>query len=526
MAKASTKSQAAPAAQPTVLHNRARNMRGYSVRSAFFNGTTAIFSAARTFFEAASNAMRLIKAVDSGPNSANGEIERVRMRSRWNYANDPHYRQACRQVPNNIVHYGIKPVIKDKALLRLWKRWVKEADVRGKMDFYAIQWALALSVARDGEALVRFRDRREGDTRSGINFQLQLMEADHLPLGETRLEGDNRITSGVEQNAIERVVAYWLLDYHPKDTWQGHSSIPKRVPAEDVLHVYMPDRFTGTRGYPWGAAALNTSESARTYDIAELERKKGQSNIFGVVKKPRLAADAANDDGSVEGEDKESKAPEVQPMEPNSVMVIPDDYEFELAQPTATDSNYAPYKREQLSAVAVAFGLAVEHITLNFQYLNDRQYRGAMLEVQRYFESLQYHMLVAQLCEPVLRRFISAAVALELWSLPDGQDLDDVIDGIEWMIPARGYINPIQEIQAFAEAVKNGFTSRKRVSAQFGEDVEDIDAENDADQQRAKGKGLAYSVYPSLDPKVTAAPIGHNGGPSMDETEEPEQLQS
>jgi len=497
---AAPKTRSKPAAKgsgvPSVSRTRVANSHGYSVRSAFFNGTSSLFTAAKTFFEAASNALRLVKAVDSGPNSANSEIERVRMRSRWTYANDPFYRQACRQVANNTVHYGIKPVIKDKKLLKLWKRWVREADVRGKLDFYAIQWAVALTVPRDGEAIVRFRDRRKEDMRSGVPLQLQLMEADHLPLDETKLNGNNRVTSGVEQDPIERVVAYWLLDYHPKDQWLGHgnSALPKRVPAHDIMHVYMPDRFTGTRGYPWGASALNTSESLRTYEIAELERKKGQANFIGVLKKPRLQAE---DNGEIGDDEEEVEAPTIDPMEPNTILVAPDDYDFKLEQPTATDSNYAPYRRENLSALAVSMGLAVECVTLNFQYLNDRQVRSAMLEMQRYIESLQYHMMVAQLCDPVWRRFLSAVLAVGLWELPEGVDFEDMAE-VEWMPPARGHVHPVQEIEAFAKAVTNGFTSRKRVAAQFGEDVEDIDAENEADQKRAAEKKLAYPVYPGL----------------------------
>lgn len=475
------------------------------VRSAVLSGTTAMFGVARTFYEAASNAIRLVKAVDAGPNSANGEIERVRMRSRWTYANDPFYRQAVRQIANNTVHYGIKPVIKDKKLQKLWKRWVKEADARGKLDFYGMQWVIALGTARDGEALVRFRQRRPGDTRSGVNFQLQVMEPDHLPLNETKLtEGGNRVTSGVEQDQIEKVVAYWLLDYHPKDQWQvaSGSASPRRVAAEEIMHVYMPDRYTGTRGYPWGASGINTSEAMRTYEMYELERKKGSAAHLGILKKPRLAGDEPDED------DGEIGTPP--PIEPGSNMVIPDDYEYDFFQPVATDGNYGAYKRENLSAVAVAFGLAVEHITLNFQYLNDRQYRAAMLEVQRYFESLQYHMLVRQLCEPVFRRFVSEVLLNGLWSLPEGMDFEDICD-VEWMCPARGYIHPVQEIDAFAKAVANGFTSRKRVAAQFGEDVEDIDAENEADFKRSEGMGLAYAVYA----KPAAGP-GHNGGPPLE----------
>lgn len=506
---------AAPEAPAVRTRNRAFRMAfGDSVRSAVLNGTTAMFSAAKTFFEAASHAMRLDKAVDAGPNSANGEIERVRMRSRWTYANDPVWRQACRQIANNTVHYGIKPVIKDKRLLKLWKRWLKEADARGRMDFYGLQWMIALGVARDGEALVRFRQRRPGDTKSGVNFQLQLIEPDHLPLNETKTHGGNRVTSGVELDPIERVVAYWLLDYHPKDQWHAidGSATPKRVVAEDVVHVFMPDRFTGTRGYPMGAAGLNTSEAVRSYEIYELERKKGQAAHLGIIKKPRLAGDEPDEDD--EGID----APP--PLVPNTNMVIPDDYEFEFVQPSTTDSNYGPYRRENLSAVAVSFGLAVEHITLNFQYLNDRQYRAAMLEVQRYLESLQYHMLVRQLCEPVWRRFISEVTLNDLWKLPvaEGQTPEDAFEDaceIEWMCPARGYIHPVQEIEAFSKAIQAGITSRKRVAAQHGEDVEDIDAENEADAARAKKADLAYTVYPWMAQKEAAAPIGHNGGPPL-----------
>lgn len=500
----------------TSAKNKSFRMIGVdAIRSALLSGTTAMFTAARTFYEAASHSLRLVKAVDAGPNSANGEIERVRMRSRWTYANDPFYRQAVRQIANNTVHYGIKPVIKDKKLQKLWRRWVKEADARGKLDFYGIQWVLALGVARDGEALVRFRQRTKDSDRetmrSGVMFQLQVLEPDHMPLEETKLNGANRVTSGVEQDPVDRVVAYWLLDHHPKDQWKGVDGnlTAQRVAAEHVLHVYMPDRYTGTRGYPWGASGINTSEAMRTYEVYELERKKGQASHMGIIKKPRLAGDEPDDD------DDEIEAPP--PVTPGANMVIPTDYEFEFVQPAATDANYGPYKRENLSAVAVAFGLAVEHITLNFQYLNDRQYRAAMLEVQRYFESLQYHMIVRQLCEPVWRRFIAEVVRHGLWkpTLVDGQDVDDAIEDIcdvEWMCPARGYIHPVQEIDAFAKAVANGFTSRKRVAAQFGEDVEDIDDENEADMKRSRDKELAYAVYaPS-----TAGP-GHNGGPPLED---------
>ncbi|KQQ72432.1 hypothetical protein ASF70_12950 [Rhizobium sp. Leaf321] len=65
--------------------------------------------------------------------------------------------------------------------------------------------------------------------------------------------------------------------------------------------------------------------------------------------------------------------------------------------------------------------------------------------------------------------------------------------------PARGHINPVQEVAAFTEAVLNGFTSRKHVANSFGQDIEDIDEDNAIDQERARLLGLRYPVYPGLD---------------------------
>lgn len=464
---------------------------GAQVRSSFFNG---VFTAAKTFFEAASRSIRVERAVDVGPNGANGEIERVRSRSRWMYANDSFYRQGCRQVANNVIHYGIKPNIKDPILRKKWAQWGREADARGRLDFYGMQWLTGVVVPRDGEGLVRFRQRQPGDMKSGINFQLQCLEADHMPLSYTQqAPNGNWIVSGVERNGIDRPVAYWLYDHHPKD-WQGigkgNNFIPKRVPAEDVIHIYMPDRFSDTRGYPWGASAQNTVEALRTYDDAEIERKKGQAMFGGFFKKPRIAG---IDDGSV-ADEVDVDGTEFKSLEPNSWVQLPEDWDVELSQPAATDANYALFRREGLSGLAVSLGLAVEMVTLNMQYLNDRQYRALMIEVQRYIESLQYHMFVVQFCKPIWRRFVSEAVLNGLWSVPAGEDIEDYME-VEWMAPAREHIHPLQQIQAYAEAVKAGLNARKRLAAAMGEDIEDIDTDNENDLKRSKAAGLHYSVY-------------------------------
>lgn len=488
-----TSVQARQALSADAKRVRKADRGGWKARSSFMMD---VFRTAKTFFEAASRSKRLENPPDTGPNSANGEIETIRRRSRWMYANDTFYRQGCNQVANNVVHYGIKPNIKDRVLREIWNTWIREADARGRLDFYGIQHLAAKVIPRDGEGVIRFRSRKPGDMRSGINFQLQCLEADYLPLDKTEiLENGHSVVSGVERNLIERPVAYWLYDFHPKE-WNGRANgslLPRRVIAEDVVHIYMPDRFSDTRGYPWGASAMNTVERLRTYDDAELERKIGQSSHGGFYKKPRLAGD----EDSVFDEDDEG-AEIFQAMEPGEWLQVPEGWDIEFAQPSQTDANYGLFRREGLSGLSVALGLAVEMVTLNFEKLNDRLYRAVMIEVQRHIESLQYHMMVQQRCDPVWRRLVAEAYANGLWKPEKGKSIEDYYD-IEWMMPKREHIHQLQAIQAVKEEILAGLKSRKRAANELGEDIEDIDQENKDDMVRATELRLSYTVYPERD---------------------------
>lgn len=477
-------------------------------RSMHFEGQ---FRRPKTFHEAASPSVRKEEAVDSGPNGANGEIEILRMQSRWMHANDSTYRNACRQVANNLVGYGIKPLIHDPVLLDIWNEFVPESDARGKLDFYGQSWMLANVVPKDGESFARVVDVDPATMKSGLDFQLQLLEADHVPLDWTR-PGENGtwIVSGVERDRLERVVRYWVYDFHPRDYEGagGVSMMPSPVSPEKFIHVYMPERYSDARGYPWASSAFNIVESLRTFDEAVLERAKGQAMFGGFFKKPRLAGDEEK------APNPNAEAPEFVPLEPNAWVAMPEDWDVEMSQPAASASDYEPFRREQLATLSVAFGFTVEQITLNYKSMqNERILRVMLAEVERYIEALQWHLFIHQWCKPVWRLVVSRAYLLGLWQPEAGKNIEDYFE-IEWSPPVRHYIHMLQEIDAWVKAYENGLTSRKRLVANLGEDVEAIDRENAEDKRRSTDAGLQYPAY------VADAGIGHNGGPPMDDRQE------
>ncbi|MGQ2909205.1 MAG: phage portal protein [Aliihoeflea sp.] len=235
---------------------------------------------------------------------------------------------------------------------------------------------------------------------------------------------------------------------------------------------------------------MNGVERLRTYDDAELERKIGQSSHGGIYKKPRLAGD----EDSVFDED-EQGAEIFQAMQPGEWLQVPEGWDVEFSQPSQTDANYALFRREGLAGLSVALGLAVEMVTLNFEKVgNERIYRAIMIEVWRHIESLQFHMFVQQMCEPVWKRFVAAAYEGGVWKPADGLDIEDYYD-VEWMVPKREHIHPEQEINAIVKKIQAGVLSRKRAVNAEGEDVDVIDAENAVDRAAAEKLGMTYSVY-------------------------------
>ena len=87
----------------------------------------------------------------------------------------------------NAIGTGIKPqsMIQDppqrEAVHALWWSWCEDADAAGLTDFYGLQGLATRAMLEGGEAFVRMRYRRAEDNLS-VAFQLQVLEAEHLPI--------------------------------------------------------------------------------------------------------------------------------------------------------------------------------------------------------------------------------------------------------------------------------------------------------------------------------------------------------
>lgn len=431
------------------------------------------------------------KAWVSGSDDPNSLIftdaDILRRRSRDTVRNNPWATNAIESFVANAVGTGIVPRSQhaDKAIRDLihtaWKRWTVESDASGLMDLYGQQAMACRATVEGGECFARFRNRRPEDGLS-VPLQLQLLEAEHLPLYEYAMSGQargkNRIVQGIEFTPFGKRVAYHLYRNHPGKTFSGLDSDTTRVPAEDVLHMFKPLRPGQDRGVPWLAPVLVRMYELDQFTDATAVRQKVAAMFSFFVTRPN--ADEAGLPIPAESTDDQSALAK---LEPGGGQVLLPGEAIEFTDPPSIGS-YEEFLRNELRAIAAGLGITYEQLTGDLTKVNYSSIRQGVLEFRRRCVQFQHRVLVFQFCRPIFQRWLREAVISGALDLPGYADNPAPYEAVKWIPPGWDWVDPLKDINAAILAKDHGLTSRSRIITQRGDDIEEIDAENLADQER------------------------------------------
>lgn len=434
-------------------------------------------------YEAARRGRRLRSwiAPRSGPNVAlGGDLEELRARSRDQLRNNPTAGSLADAFVSNLIGTGIKPLSKaESESLRdeigdLWQEWCEVCDADGVLDFYGLQGLIARAWLEGGEVFVRLRQRRSSDELP-VPMQLQIVEADLCPVSKNEFgPNGNIIKHGIEFDQLGRRVAYHMYRDHPHDRVgvernPAGATQTTRVPAEEVLHIYLPTRPGQIRGEPRLTRSLVKMRDLDGYDDSELQRKKNASLFLGFVRRLEGEEVEIGVESEDYGED-DGPAGRMQTAEPGSLVYLEDGEDVTFAKPEDVGGMYEVYVRQQLRMIAASAGALYEQLTGDYSTVNDRTYRAAHNEMRRRMEMLQANVIVSQLCRPVWRRWITNASLIGAINLPAVPRRRRAATRVAWIPQAWRYIHPVQEVQAERDAVLAGFVSADDIIVERGGD--------------------------------------------------------
>jgi lambda family phage portal protein len=447
-----------------------------------------------------------------------GHLRTMRSRSRELIRNASYARRARQVIVDNVVGTGIGLQARvnatrgnlksatNEAIERGWDRWTRAdfCHVGGSMHFHDMERAGIGQVMEAGEVL--FRKHYQPFGASGIPFALELIEAERLAddfVSVAPRMPSSSVRMGVELDEYYRPVAYWLRTRHPGELrWIGDETDKLiRVPASEIIHLRLVNRWPQTRGEPWLATAINKLADMDGYSEAEVIAARGAANYLGVTESEDIVDPAAqaNEAGDYEVEVRPGMNLRMRPGE-----------KFNFIAPNRPNTALDPFLRYMVREVAAGVGISYESLSRDYSQSNYSSSRLALLDDRDAWRALQL-WFIRNFRLPIHREFVRA---LALSRSAPGLSLDQYAADPEKFEAAhfkpRGWtwIDPAKEVSANVEAVKAGFTTVSQVIAENsgGRDHEDVMDERAAELEAQEAAGLVFETSPEFYTKANEPP--------------------
>lgn len=382
------------------------------------------------------------RAAGTDANAENGPALTVlRNRARDMRRNNPYAERAITGIADNVIGAGIVPRPKaksarsNKKLSATWAEWgeTTACDADGIENFYGLQHKVMETVAEAGECLIRRRRRFSSDDLP-VPMQLQVIEPDFLDDAKSARNGGNQIIQGIEFDALGRRVAYWLFEEHPGASTGLVSTQSKRVPAEDVIHVFMPRRPGQARGYTWLAPVMQRLRQFDEMEDAVMEQAKIAACFAAFITPGDMGAGG-------------KPPPLVDRVEPGIIQQLGIGEDVKFGTPPSFNG-YSTYAWQTMHAVSVGLGVPYELLTGDLKAVNFSSGRMGWLHFARRVDVWQWRMVIPQLCERVWGWFVEAQ------TLTPGGVLEEA--GAEWVPPRRDMVDPSKEVAVIKDRMRLG----------------------------------------------------------------------
>lgn len=439
----------------------------------------------------------------TGPNKATVGFEKIRNRARDTRRNDWTGESAVQKWGTTLVGIGIRPRLKrikskerKEALTDLWDDFVQRSDADGVVNFYGQQTMAVCTWVGDGEVFARRRPRKL-DAGYPVPVQVQLLEGDYCPQSFDAdtwpgLPTGNRIRQGIELDRSGQRVAYWMYREHPGDGMSGVIDAGRllRIPASEVLHIYMPNRPGALRGVSLLAPILPQLRDIGNYRDSVLLRQS-LANLFVAFLTRKLGSEDDENDpitGKPIGGSFDSP---LMPLSPGLIQELEDGQDVKFANPPEAGTTYSDYLRTELLGPAAASGIPYEVFSGDIKDISDRTLRVLINEFRRLAEQRQWQVVIPMLCQPVRNWWTEAGVLAGLIAPEEA----DAARRVEWAPHGWAHIHPVQDPQGKKIEVDAGFRSRSSVVGERGDDPEAVDDERQQDDQREQDLEIgAYSA--------------------------------
>ncbi len=356
---------------------------------------------------------------------------------------------------------------------RAWEEWCRPENCHtgGVLHFSDMERTNIGETFEAGEIFVRIHLEKFGNSK--VPLALELLEGELCP-ENVQPEGvaqGNTVRNGVEVDSYFRPVAYHFKRLHSGDagTFAEYRDRTVRIPAAQLFHIKLTDRWPQTRGEPWLHAVARKLNDMDGYSEAEITAARSAACYMGWIETPEPDSPLATEQTSGTGE---------QAFEPGMFKHGAPGEKINWFTPTRPNSAMDPFMRMMLREVASGVGVSYESLSRDYSQSNYSSSRLALLDDRDLWRTLQ-RWIIRSFREPLHRLWLQQAVlAGAIPEIPVEQYVANPakFEAVRFKPRGWSWIDPTKEIEAYKSAIRAGITTLTDVIAATGngDDVEDV----------------------------------------------------
>ncbi len=387
-----------------------------------------------------------------------------------------------------------------RSIIKSWNEWGARGvcEVSGQYSFDDVCRSIVRGTARDGEALILPKYGPAAGNKWGI--ALQILDIDRLAtwLNQYGGNGVNAIVAGVEVSDLGKPVAY---HFHVGRMGMGNRNV-ERVSASAVLHRFIIHRPEQKRGIPWGHAAMLSMHYAGEFALSALLAAKYGADHLGFFvtpdgQAPQLGDEAADEDGA--------RIATSAPGTWDTLPVGTDVRNVDSKYPSDVFGSFMKSAYQRMSSGLP--GASYPELCNDYEAVNFSSIRAAILSSRDEWKKRQKWFASAWL-EPIFADWLRMSLANGAILLDNGSPLPllkiEKFAAHGWQMRGWTWVDPLKDIQTAKEGINLKITSRTRIAAEQGRDIEDIFDELQMEEKLAGKYGIDLSV--SAAPPPAALP--------------------
>ncbi len=371
---------------------------------------------------------------------------------------------------------------------RSWKEWSQlgNCTLNGRLSFLDCQKIFIETLLRDGEVLIR----KVKTTDSPFGFQIQFLEADHLDeqKNDSTLPNGRSIKMGVEVDRNDKPIAYHLFKKHPySNTYPKPAQEYIRVPADEIIHAYLPNRAEQTRGVSFIAPVMANVKQLNAYLEAEIVAARVGASKQGFFISP-------DGDGYVGDGDYEDTFNPTMTAQAGVFEQLPAGMDFKAFDPSHPNSAFDSFTTSVLRSIASGLNISYHSLSNDLTSVNYSSIRQGALEDRSNYQIMQ-QFVIEHFVDPIFKAWLEMTISTGYINLPMGK-FDKFARGITYMPRSFAHIDPLKEMQANVIGLQNGTITYSDITSTFGRDVEELFEQHQKELELAKQYDIELAYQP------------------------------